>query len=121
MSLKECYLAIGGDYEDAIGRLYSEKLVKKFVLKFLHDPSFELLERSLQEKNYEEAFRASHTIKGICQNLSFTRLQRSSSALTEALRGGYTPEVPALLEQVEADYRETAAAIEKLQAEEGMG
>ena len=119
MGLKECYLAIGGNYEDAIGRLYSEKLVKKFVLKFLKDPSYELLQSSLKEGNYEEAFRASHTIKGICQNLSFTRLQASSSALTEALRSGGTPEVPDLVQQVAADYQETAAAIRKLQAEEG--
>ena len=121
MSLKECYQSIGGNYEDAVGRLYSEKLVLKFVFKFLNDPSYPLLEKSLQEENYEEAFRASHTIKGICQNLSFTRLQERSSALTEALRAGYSPQVPALVEKVKADYQETVKAIQKLQAEEGMG
>lgn len=119
MGLKECYLSIGGNYEDAVGRLYSEKLVRKFVLKFLNDPSYELLESSLKAENYEEAFRASHTIKGICQNLSFTRLQQSSSALTEALRSGFSPEVPTLMQQVTKDYRETENAIRKLQAEEG--
>lgn len=121
MGLKECYQRIGGNYEDAVGRLYSEKLVRKFVLKFLNDPSFGLLEKSLDEKNYEEAFRAAHTIKGVCQNLSFTRLQDSSSALTEALRSGcWTPEVPGLMQRVTADYQETVSAIKILQAEEGV-
>jgi len=31
MTLKECYAAMGGDYDEAIGRLRSEKLVEKFV------------------------------------------------------------------------------------------
>ncbi len=119
MGLKECYLDIGGNYEDVVGRLYSEKLVRKFVMKFLNDPSYELLESSLKAEIYDEAFGASHTLKGICQNLSFTRLQQSSSALTEALRSGFSPEVPELMQKVTADYQQTAAAIRKLQVEEG--
>ena len=37
MTLKECYAALNGDYEEAMGRLRSERLVQKFVLKFLDD------------------------------------------------------------------------------------
>ena len=115
MTLQECYAAMGGNYEDVIGRLRSERLVQKFVLKFVDDGSYGLLCRSLEEKNYEEAFRAAHTIKGVCQNLSFTMLGRSSSALSEALRGGYTPEADALAEQVKAEYQQTAQAIRAFQ------
>lgn len=79
MTLQECYAALGGDYEDVLARLRSERLVRKFVLKYLDDPSFTLLCSSMEEKNYEEAFRAAHTIKGMCQNLSFTKLLESSS------------------------------------------
>ena len=61
MTLKECYEAIGGNYEEVIGRLRSERLVQKFTLKFLDDKSLELLEKSLKEENYEEAFRAAHS------------------------------------------------------------
>ena len=111
MTLRECYAAMGGSYDDAIGRLRSERLVQKFVLKFLDDGSYDLLCRSMEEKNYEEAFRAAHTIKGVCQNLSLSRLQDSSSRLCESLRGGYTPESGALLEETAADYRRTVDAI----------
>ena len=72
---------------------------------------------SLEEKNYEEAFRAAHTIKGVCQNLSIDKLQASSSRLCESLRNGYTPESDALAEEVRADYSQTAAAIEAFQKE----
>ena len=34
MSLKTCYEALGGNYDEALGRLVSEKIAQKFVLKF---------------------------------------------------------------------------------------
>ena len=115
MTLKECYAALGGDYDEAMGRLRSERLVQKFVLKFLDDGSYQLLQDSLAAGDRNEAFRAAHTIKGVCQNLSFTLLGKSSSALSEALRNGYTPEADALTEQVKAEYRQTAQAIRAFQ------
>nr|WP_325180240.1 Hpt domain-containing protein [uncultured Oscillibacter sp.] len=117
MTLQECYAAMGGNYDDALGRLRSERLVQKFVLKFLADGSYDLLCRSLEEKNYEEAFRAAHTIKGVCQNLSIDKLQASSSRLCESLRNGYSPEADALAEEVRTDYGQTVAAIEAFQKE----
>ena len=88
MTLQECYAALGGDYDEAMGRLRSEKLVQKFVLKFLNDGSYRLLCDSLASGDRDEAFRAAHTLKGVCQNLSLTKLGASSSALAETLRGG---------------------------------
>lgn len=115
MTLQECYAAMGGDYEDVLGRLRSERLIQKFVLKFLDDGSYDLLCRSLEEENYQEAFRAAHTIKGVCQNLSIRKLGDSSSRLTEALRSGWSPEAGALVEQVHEDHRQTTAAIQEFQ------
>jgi len=103
-------------YDDVLSRLRSERMVQKFTLKFLDDPSYQLLVSSMEAENYEDAFRAAHTIKGVCQNLSFTHLTQSSSALTEALRFGVSPDAPALLEQVKEDYQKTVAAIRELQA-----
>lgn len=111
MTLKECYSAMGGDYDEAIGRLRSERLIQKFVLKFLDDQSYDLLCTSMEAGDYGEAFRAAHTIKGVCSNLAFTVLGKSSSALSEALRNGYTPEADALAEQVKAEYQQTVEAI----------
>lgn len=119
MSLEACYDALGGNYKSVLGRLSSERIVKKFVLKFLNDQSYGLLEQSMRDKNYEEAFRAAHTIKGVCQNLSFDRLGGSSSRLAEALRSGWTPEADVLVEEVKRDYQETADAIRAFQAENG--
>lgn len=116
MTLRECYEAMGSGYDEVIGRLRSERMVQKFVLKFLDDGSYKLLLDSMAAQDYTEAFRASHSIKGVCQNLAFTRLMESSSALTEALRAGVTPEAPGLLEQVKKDYEATVSAIRTFQA-----
>lgn len=111
MDIKECYCALGGNYEDVIGRLRNEKLVQKFVLKFLDDGNFEALKKALRDKNCEVAFRAAHTIKGMCQNLSFDRLASSSSSLTEALRTGDIEEGAKLFDGVAKDYECTVRAI----------
>ena len=117
MTIQECYAALEGDYEEVLNRLYSEALVRKFLLKFLSDPSFQLLETSMQTGQHEEAFRAAHTLKGVSQNLSFTKLYHSSHEITEALRTKDYDLAGQLLPQVEADYAQTAAAIRAFQGE----
>ena len=117
MTLEECYTAIGGDYADVIGRLRSERLVQKFVLKFLDDKSYDLLRSSLETQDYQEAFRAAHTMKGVCGNLAFNTLLESSEALTEALRDGKPPQSgeEALIQRVTEDYQRTVQAIQAFQ------
>ena len=63
-----------------------------------------------------EAFRASHTLKGICLNLGFTALCDASSALTEKLRGNNTldDESRSLFARLHEEYDRTIQAIEKL-------
>ena len=116
MTLQECYAALGGDYADVATRMPRESMIQKFVLRFLSDGSYDLLCRSLEAGNYEDAFRAAHSIKGVCQNLSFTRLFTSASQLCEALRPGGPPQSPDLFTQVKTDYEATLSAIRTYQA-----
>jgi len=117
MSLQECYKALEGDFDEVLGRLRSERMIQKFVLKFLKDDSYDNLCRALDEGNSEEAFRAAHTIKGVCQNLGFAKLCTSSSELTDALREGGTPQSGELVEQVKKDYQQTVDAIRRFESE----
>ncbi len=110
MTLQECYARLGGDYEDVFSRLRSERLIQKFIIKFLDDGNFDLLCRSVESGDVSEAFRAAHTIKGMCQNLSFTALAESDSALTEVLRK-VEMENGALFAKVKEDYERTVSAI----------
>lgn len=116
MTVKECYDAMGADYNDVFGRLRSDERIQRFLLKVLEDDSYDLLVKSLEEKNIEEAFRAAHTIKGVCMNLSLTRLYKSSQTLTEALRNrhDYGDDIQPLFEKVTADYEFTMQTIRGL-------
>ncbi len=116
MTLEECYAALEGDYKEVVGRLRTERLVQKFVLKFLNDGSYDLLVTSMENQNYDDAFRAAHTIKGVGQNLSFNKLYKSSHLLTEALRNKNIEEAAPLYEQVKADYAQTVSAIRQYEA-----
>ena len=117
MTLQDCYAALGGNYADVSARLHSDRLVQKFLLKYLDDPSFQQLCTAMEEKDYELAFRAAHTIMGVCQNLSFTQLLDSSSQLSDALRHGWPPEADPLLERVKADQMTVTAAIQSFREE----
>ena len=57
-------------------------------------------------RNYEDAFRSAHTLKGVCQNLSFDRLYEVSHELTELLRDGTgeQPGIPEAMEKVTEVY-----------------
>ena len=116
MTVKECYAAMGGNYDDVMSRLRTDERVTKFLLKIADDKTYELLETSIATGNVEEAFRAAHTIKGMCMNLSVTKLYESANKLTEALRGQTS--IPAsiheLFETVKADYALTIKCIREL-------
>lgn len=116
MTIEECYQEMGGSYAEVSARLPSSRLVEKFVTKFLEDQSFEILCREMEAGNRPEAFRAAHTLKGVCANLSFTRLLGSAARLTEELRSesaGISDTAFSLLEEVRRDYQATAAVIRR--------
>ena len=49
MTMRECYEAIGGNYEAVLGRLHSEALIRRFALKFLEDQSYIQLKQALEK------------------------------------------------------------------------
>ena len=112
MNLKECYAAIGSDYADVMRRFISEARVDRFLRMFLDDQSYAQLCGGMADGRWPDAFRAVHTMKGICMNLSLSALADRCAALTENLRGGQ-PDVQTqpLFEQVRTEYERTAAAI----------
>ena len=106
MTVRQCYEAMGGNYEEVIGRLLDDIRIKKYLEKFLADESIEQLGQALDEKNYEEAFKAVHNLKGIAANMSLTCLHQLCEKMTEDLRGGqYSKDVPLLFEQIKDQYQ----------------
>ena len=65
MTMRECYESIGGNYEDVLGRLHSEALIRRFTLKFLEDQSYIQLKQALEK--VPEVYEM--TIEGIKKGL----------------------------------------------------
>lgn len=116
MTIKECYDIMGADYSEVECRLRTEERIRKFLCKVPEDKSYEFLCDSLEKRDMDEAFRAAHTMKGICQNLALTKLGDSSAKLCELLRDKreYTEEVEELFAKVQKDYAEMVECIRKL-------
>ena len=115
MTIEECYEAIESDYKSVFKRFGNGAMVKRFAVKFLNDTSFANLKQALQDKDVNEAFRAAHTLKGVCLNLGFNNLYTVSSELTEKLRKGELDGSDELFAKVEEQYKITEYAIGQLQ------
>ena len=115
MKIEECYAQMGADYTAVLGRLQSAALIQKFMLLFPKDPTYQELKQAIADQNGEDAFRAAHTLKGICLNLGFDNLFAPSQELTEKLRGATTIEgTDELFAAVEKEYDRTCGALRKI-------
>ena len=118
MVLSECYEAFGGNYEAVKQRIANDATIQKFLLMFLKEPRYGNLCEALEKDDYESAFRAAHSLKGISQNLSFQKLEVSSSALTEHLRNYAEQPVDKaqckeLFDKMTVDYKEVWNAVDE--------
>ena len=57
MTIQECYQQLGGDLAQVEKQLSSEKLVKRFITKFLDDGSYSELCIAMEEGARDKALR----------------------------------------------------------------
>lgn len=115
MTLQECYEYLEADYEGVMRRLMKEERIIRFLKKLLDEPLYDVLQDAVDRKSYEEAFRAAHNMKGVCQNLGINKLAESSSELCESMRHGEPQvDIAPLMSQVKEDYDKTIEAVKKL-------
>ncbi len=106
MTVKEFYAAIGGNYDEAVRRFSGEALTVRFLGKFEGAVDFGSLEKSIADENWEAAFAAAHTLKGVSLNMAFARLSACLSELTDMLRTRPPADDPRpLLGRVMDEYR----------------
>lgn len=91
------YEQIGADYQNILTRLNNDVLIKKYLLKLSSDGSYDRLIDQIDSKNYLEAFKEAHTLKGICMNLELTPLTTLVIELTELLRNFDEKKLPTIL------------------------
>lgn len=114
MTVKEFYEEVGGDYNEIMSRLKTEDRIIKFAGMFARDESYKTLVQALEAQDVDSAFRAAHTMKGMCQNMAFTRLLTSSQDITELLRAKDLESAKNMLGKVTEDYDLVMEGIKKL-------
>jgi len=101
MKLKEA----GVDIKTAMNRFMgNEALLMRFLKKFDQDPNYELFKKCMEEKQYDEAFKAAHTLKGLCGNLSLSGMFDVVSREVEALRAKEYQKAEGILPEVVEEY-----------------
>ena len=79
----------GCDIPSALERFDGdEELYVECLEIFANDKNFEDLPQKLQEKDYEGAFNAAHSLKGVAANLSLGPLLEAISLISDKLKAG---------------------------------
>lgn len=86
---REKLVSIGINVEEALERFSDvEELYERFLAKYINDSEFNTLEEALLNNDFETAFTACHTMKGVVGNLSIIPLYKLVFEETELLRNG---------------------------------
>ena len=88
MTIQELYEKIGGSYESAKKILPTDKMLAKFVQRFLSDKSAEKLLAAHDSGDETGMFEGSHALKGVCANLGLNQLSKLASEISEEYRPG---------------------------------
>ena len=115
MNIQEFYDSIDESYENVSSRMMgNQKLVEKFVRKFLDDPTYEQIKEAVNKMDYDEILRTTHTIKEIARNLEFTHLQKKRAKAVDMIRAGEKETVLPVIDEIEKEYQKVVDAIQKL-------
>lgn len=117
MTLRECYESFGGNYDEVISRLVSDERIEKYLRKYTENNDFLPIKEAILASDRAEAFRNTHSLKGIALSLGLSPLFTVSDTLCEYLRSESadmtTESVKEMLSSVEEAYNMVTGIIEK--------
>ena len=112
--IEEFYKNINGNYSEALNRMQNDERIKKFLGYFLADTSYSEFVNAMENKDVDSAFRAAHTLKGVCKNMAFTALSIVAEAITEELRAHNFEKAEEIFPNVKKEYDIVITEINKI-------
>ena len=98
---REIFEVYGADYNSTMARFMGkEAMYLKFLDMLFKDDNLEKLGTALEQQDYEAAFAAAHTLKGVVGNMGLTPLFNAVCASVESLRKREVPEDYNVLYQI---------------------
>ncbi len=109
---KERLTAAGIDVDGALERFMgNDALLERFLNKFLADGNYAALSAAVAAGDPAAALTASHTLKGVCGNLSMPELFRLLTCQVEALRADDWARAAGLMPEIDRAYEAVVRAI----------
>lgn len=103
---------IGINTDSAIERFMgNEKLYEKMLKKFLVEGTFEKLTHAVSEKDRKAALEASHTLKGLCGNLSIDTLFELFNKQVVLMRADKWDEAYSMMTEITDTYKNVTEVI----------
>ena len=88
MTLKELYANIGGNYDQAVKVMRSEKLIDRYVRKLKDSGVDKSLAQAKEAMDGQMIFESAHGLKGLAGNLGLINLADAANEITEEFRPG---------------------------------
>ena len=102
------------DIDGAFRRLGgSEEFYAICLEAFLEDKTMDELNRAVSNEDWEGAFTAAHSLKGVAGNMGFVPLFHAAGQLVVAIRNGRLDEIPGCLHEVRQYYHGITEAVEQ--------
>lgn len=118
MTIRELYDTIGGNYDQAVRVMKSDRLIDKYIRKLKSSNVGEMLEKAGASMDATALFESAHAMKGVCANLGLDSLAGAADEITEEFRPGNPrklsdDEVRAKLQAIAQRYADTAQSISR--------
>ena len=104
--------SVGINTDSAVQRFMgNEGLYARMLKKFLDDKTYEMLTESVSARKGDEALAASHTLKGLCGNLSLDELFALFSEQVTLMRADKWDEAYAMMTEISGKFKKTTETI----------
>lgn len=105
----------GCDVSGAKERFDDDELFATCIDLFLEDENFKKLNEEIKNNDYQEAFNAAHTIKGVAANLGLTPIYDSVSDVVQELRVGNLKASKVLMPKLNTDMEKIVEIVKECQ------
>lgn len=114
LTLRECYEAIGEDYDSLIKRLgCGENGIGEAIHEFMLDKHYIGLLTAMDNHDTKSAFRAAHAMKGISANLGFQSMYTAFFDITNSLREDDYEKAAKLMPLADKEYRKVVSVLKR--------
>ena len=102
---RQIFEAYGGDYPVTIKRFMGSETMYLRILNMLFaDENMQKLQDSIARGDWDGAFAAAHTLKGVTGNLGLQPFYEAACAIVEPLRAKEAADYSLLLKNMQTEY-----------------